>query len=85
MEFHTFPQSMQIIYHHNALRALYVNTGNQINFDKSVGQLKNMWLLKRLNYLIYIKCLCISNLSTLKLTYLLSHSVLSDSLPPLRL
>lgn len=35
-----------------------------INFDKSVGQLINMWLL-RLNYLIYIKHLCVSNISTL--------------------
>ena len=67
MEFHTFPQSMQIIYHHNSLRALCINPGNQINFDKSVGQLIHMWLFKRLRYLIYIKHLCISNLSTLSL------------------
>ena len=67
MAFHTFPQSMQIIYHHNSLRALYINPGNQINFDKPVGQLIHMWLFKRLKYLIYIKHLCISNLSTLSL------------------
>ena len=85
MEFHTFPQSMQIIYCHSSLRALSINPGNQINFDKSVGQLINMWLFKRLNYLIYIKHLCVSNISTLKLMCLLSHSVLSDSLPPLGL
>lgn len=91
MEFHTFPQSMQIIYHHNSLRALCINPGNQINFDKSVGQLIHMWLFKRLRYLIYIKHLCISNLSTLSLCVcsviqsclILCHSL--DCSPPVSL
>lgn len=32
MEFVTFSQSMQILYHHHALRAHHIDPGNQINF-----------------------------------------------------
>ena len=69
MEFYTFLQSMQSIYSHHALRAHRVDLETKLNLislgSKSVGQLINVWLFKKIE-LLYIKNLCISSHSALK-------------------